>query len=164
MDLSPSAAAWFLVPLVPLCLHVIWSDLSSLKIRNGAVELIGMTYVLIGPILLPWEMYLWNYSHLLVMLGIGLLLNMAGAMGGGDAKFLAVAGPFVARPDLTVIAYILAGAMLCSYLVHRLVKVSPLRRLAPNWESWHSGKRFPMGFPFATALLAYLSLKALGRI
>ncbi len=164
MDLSASAAAWFLIPLTPLCLHVIWSDLSSLKIRNGAVEAIGMTYILLGPFLLPWEMYLWQFSHLLIMLGIGIVFNMAGAMGGGDVKFLAVAGPFVARPDLSSVMYLLAGAMLFSFLVHRLVKHSRLRDIAPDWESWHSGKRFPMGFPFATTLWVYLLLNALDRL
>lgn len=164
MELSASAAGWFLIPLLPLCLHVVWSDLSALKIRNGAVEAIAMTYVLVGPLVLPLEMYLWNYSHLLVMLGVGLVLNMAGAMGAGDAKFLAAAGPFVARPDIPAVAYILAGALLASFAVHRLVRSSPLRRLAPGWASWHSGKRFPMGFPLATALILYLALTALGRL
>ncbi len=164
MDLSASAAGWFLIPLVPLCLHVVWSDLSQLKIRNGTVEAIAMVYILMGPFVLPLEMYLWNYAHLLVMLAIGLVFNAAGAMGGGDVKFLAAAAPFVARPDLPAVAYLLAGAMLLSYILHRIAKHSPIRRLVPDWESWHSGRRFPMGFPFATALILYLSLVALGRL
>lgn len=164
MDLSPGAAAWFLLPLTPLCLHVVWSDLSALKIRNGAVEAIAMSYILLGPLLLPWEMYLWNFSHLLVMLGIGLVLNLAGVMGGGDAKFLAAAAPFVARPDIAAMAYILAATMIGAILVHRAAMASPLRRLVPDWESWHSGRRFPMGFPFATALMIYLALVAAGRL
>ncbi len=164
MDLSPSAAAWFLLPLTPICLHVVWSDLSSLKIRNGAVEAIGMTYVLLGPLVLPWDMYLWNYSHLLVVLAIGFVLNMAGAMGGGDVKFLAVAAPFVARPDFAAMAYILAACVLGAYALHRVARASPLRTRVPDWLSWSSGKRFPMGFPFATALLIYLAMVALGRL
>lgn len=164
MELSASAAGWFLIPVVPICLHVVWSDLSALKIRNGAVEALGMTYVLMGPFVLPLDMYLWNYSHLLVMLVVGFLLNMGGAMGAGDAKFLAAAAPFVARPDFAAIAYILVAALLGGYVVHRLLKMSPLRNATPNWVSWSSGKRFPMGFPLGTALVVYLALVALGRL
>lgn len=164
MDLSASAATWFLIPLVPLCLHVVWSDLSKLKIRNGAVEAIAMVYVLMGPFVLPWDMYLWNYSHLLIALAFGFLLNIAGAMGGGDAKFIAAAAPFVARPDLPSVAYIFAGAMLFAFVVHRTVKATPLRNAVPDWASWHSGKRFPMGFPLGVTLIAYLALVALGRL
>lgn len=164
MDLSASAAAWFLIPLLPLCGHVIWSDLSQLKIRNITVELMALSYVVIGPFVLPWDMYLWNFSHLLVALGVGMVLNMVGAMGGGDAKFIAAAAPFVARSDFASVMYIFCGAMLFAYIVHRVAKVSPLRRMVPHWESWHSGSRFPMGFPLGVTLIAYLALVALGRL
>jgi prepilin peptidase CpaA len=38
---------------------------------------------------------------------------------------------------------------------------SPLRRLAPDWQSWHTGKKFPMGLALGGTLAIYLSLGAL---
>ena len=38
---------------------------------------------------------------------------------------------------------------------------SPLRRLAPDWQSWNTGKKFPMGFALGGTLAIYLGLGAL---
>jgi prepilin peptidase CpaA len=62
----------------------------------------------------------------------------------------------VAYSDLALMCYILSGAFLIGYLAHRLVKHTPLHRLVPDWESWQSGKRFPMGFSLGGALITYL--------
>jgi len=56
-------------------------------------------------------------------------------------------------PNVAVVALIIAG-----YVTHRIAKNSPIRKLVPNWESWTSGNRFPMGFPLAMTLVFYLIL------
>ena len=48
-----------------------------------------------------------------------------------------------------------------SVLAHRGAKISPLRNLAPHWESWERGKKFPMGLPLGMTLATYLVLGAI---
>jgi prepilin peptidase CpaA len=43
-------------------------------------------------------------------------------------------------------------------VTHRLAKNSPLREMAPEWESWHREGKFPMGFALGGTLIAYLGL------
>jgi prepilin peptidase CpaA len=82
-------------------------------------------------------------------------------MGAGDAKFIAAAAPFVALGDASTLAFIFAATLLGAFLTHRAIKHSPLRRLAPDWQSWHAGKKFPMGFALGGTLAIYLGLGAL---
>ena len=48
------------------------------------------------------------------------------------------------------------GAVGAAFVAHRLAKLSPLRRLAPEWKSWDSGARFPMGLALGGSLAIYL--------
>ena len=73
----------------------------------------------------------------------------------------AAAAPFVAFADLRLILAILAASLLGAFVAHRIAKHSPLRRLAPEWKSWSSGKRFPMGLALGATLAIYLILGAL---
>lgn len=160
MALSASAAAWFLLAAVPIGLFVSYSDLSRMKIPNAAVYALVLSYAVLGLIALPIETYLWNWSHLVVALVAGMALNAAGAMGAGDAKFIAAAAPFVMVGDLHLLLFLFAACLVAGYVTHRLAKHSSLRALVPHWDSWSAGKRFPMGFPLAMTLIFYLGLAA----
>ncbi|WP_420859809.1 prepilin peptidase [Marivivens marinus] len=149
-------AAWFLPAVIPIGLFVAYSDLSRMKIPNVAVYALVIGFAVLGLAALPLEVWLWRWTHFAVVLIVGMVLNAVGAFGAGDAKFLAAAAPFVALSDLSLIFYLLAGSFIAGWLAHRIAKHSPLRRIAPNWQSWESGKRFPMGFPLAMALILYL--------
>ena len=162
MEYSASAAAWFLIPVAPICLYVAWSDLSNMTIPNRAVYALALTYILLGPFLLPIETYLWHFTHLAVVLVAGMVLNAAGAMGAGDAKFMAAAAPFVAPDDLRWLLFLFAAILLAGVAAHRIARATPIRALVPDWKSWETGKRFPMGFPLAGTLIAYLAAKAAG--
>lgn len=161
MDMPALAAGWLLVPVVPICFWVAWSDLSRMKIPNKAVFALILAFALIGPFVLPFGDWAWRWSHLAVMLVAGIGFNAAGIMGAGDAKFIAGAAPYVALGDLGPVMFLLAMTFFAGYLSHRLVMKSPLRTLAPDWASWSAGNRFPMGFPLAVALLLYLGLAVL---
>lgn len=160
-DTPATAALWFLPFVAPICLWVAWSDLSSMKILNKAVVALVCVYLVVGIAVLPLPDYLWRLSHLAVLLVVGIGANAAGLMGAGDAKFIAAAAPFVALGDASVVMLILAGVLIAAYVTHRLARISPLRRLAPDWASWHSGKRFPMGLALGPALAIYLALAAI---
>lgn len=162
MVTTASAAAWFLPAVLPICLFVAWSDLRAMIIPNKAVMALIIAFAIFGFVALPLTEYIWRWSHLAVMLVIGMVLNAARVMGAGDAKFIAAAAPFVALGDLTTMAMLLAVCLVVGLALHRLAMHSPLPRLVPDWKSWTSGRRFPMGFPLATSLTLYLLLALRG--
>ena len=161
MSVSASAAAWFLPFVLPICFYVCYTDMATMRIRNHAVVALFAVFALIGPLVLPTDIYLWRYAHLAVVLAAGLALNAAGALGAGDAKFAAAAAPFIHLADLRLMLPLFAGVLLAAVTAHRLVRASPLRRLAPDWDSWQTGARFPMGLALGGALALYLGLGAI---
>lgn len=158
MALTSYAAAWFLVAALPISIYVAWSDLRSMKIPNVAVYALVGAFAVLGLIALPsFELYLWQWAHLPVMLIIGMVLNAAGAMGAGDAKFIAAAAPMIGLGDMNLLIPALAASVLVGFTLHRIGKHTRLRNLAPGWDSWdQDNKRFPMGFPLGMTLVAYL--------
>ncbi|MEM7471938.1 MAG: prepilin peptidase [Pseudomonadota bacterium] len=162
MLLSASQALWFLPFVLPICVWVAWSDLATMKIPNKAVLALIAVFVVIGMIAFPFSVWLWQLPHFFVVLAIGFLLTILGVMGAGDAKFAAAAAPFVLLPDATNIIAILGISALFGFVSHRLARATPIRKLVPHWESWERKKDFPMGYPLALTLVAYLALAASG--
>lgn len=163
MGLTASAAELFLFAAVPIGFFVAFSDLARMKIPNVAVYALVGCYAVLGLFVLPFETYLWHWTHLVVILVLGFFLNLSGVMGAGDAKFCAAAAPMCATADVRLIMSIFAAALLAGFVSHRLAKYTPIRRAVPHWESWDAGKRFPMGYPLAMTLVAYLGLVAYMR-
>ena len=162
MALSSYAAAWFLPFVLPVCLYVAWTDLAYMKITNKAVVVLAGIFVVIGPfVMADLATYGWQLAQLAIVLVIGFVLNAAGAFGAGDAKFAAAAAPYVALSDSGFIVMLLAVMLLAAFVAHRIARASPLRRLAPGWESWDKGKKFPMGLALGPTLALYLCLAAL---
>lgn len=158
MFLSSTAALWFFPFVLPICLWVAWNDMASMKIPNKAVIALVVVYLVVGLIALPLDLYAWRLVHLVVVLLAGIAINAVGLLGAGDAKFAAAAAPFIAIGDLQLLALILAANLLAGYTAHRIAKHTPLRKLAPDWESWNRGKKFPMGLCLGGTLAIYLGL------
>ncbi|MDU8926084.1 prepilin peptidase [Alisedimentitalea sp. MJ-SS2] len=161
MTITALSAMVFLPFVLPICLWVAWSDMATMRIPNKAVMALFFVYAIIGIFVLPLDEYLWRYLHLVIILFLGIILNAAGAIGAGDAKFAAAAAPLVALGDLRLLMVLFAANLLAAVITHRLAKKSPLRRMAPNWESWNRGWDFPMGLSLGTTLAIYLILGAL---
>lgn len=161
MEIAASAALWFLPFAVPVCLYVAWSDLATMKIPNKANLALAGIFLVVGLWALPLADYPWRLAQLAGVLVLGILLNAGGLLGAGDAKFLAAAAPFVAPGDALAVAALFAAVLLAAFLVHRLARATPLRRLAPDWESWQRTRDFPMGVALGPTLIAYLALGAL---
>lgn len=162
MAFSSFAALWFLPFVVPICLYVAYTDLARMKITNKAVMALVGVFVVLGPFVMPsMEIYLWQLAHLGIVLIVGILLNALGTMGAGDAKFLAASAPYVAVGDLSLLMVVFTVMLLASFVTHRFARATGLRSLAPDWESWHQGKRFPMGLALGPTLALYLCLAAL---
>ncbi|XDA97463.1 prepilin peptidase [Sulfitobacter sp. LCG007] len=159
MALTAQSALWFLPFVLPICLYVCFTDLAWMRITNRSVMALALVFVLLGPVAMPgWEEYLWRLVQLLVVLVLGAVLNASGALGAGDAKFAAAAAAYVAPGDLRLLLALFAAALLAAFVTHRIAKHSPLRALAPHWESWEQGKKFPMGLALGATLAAYLAL------
>lgn len=157
MPLTPFAATLFLVAAVPISIFVAWSDLRAMKIPNVAVYALVGAYAVLGLIAFPLDQYLWHWLHLPIILVIGMVLNAVGAMGAGDAKFLAGAAPMVAPADVALVIICLTACVLIGVVTHKIAKHTPLRNLAPDWASWdQKNNRFPMGYPLGMTLIAYL--------
>ena len=160
MAISATAALWFLPFVLPICLYVAFTDMKQMRITNQAVLVLTAIFVVLGLFLLPFETYLWHLLSLVIVLVIGIVLNAAGVMGAGDAKFAAAAAPFIAMGDLRLLMMLFMATLLAAAATHRGVKYTPLRRLAPDWQSWQETKKFPMGLALGTTLGLYLILGA----
>ena len=158
LALSFSEAAWFLPLAAPICFYVAWTDCRGMRIPNHAVLTLLAVFVIIGPFVLPLSDYSWRLVHVVVILLVGMILNAAGAVGAGDAKFAAAAAPFIALPDMPFVLVLLAATVLAAFVTHRMAKHTKLRQLAPDWASWSSGADFPMGLALGGTLAIYLAL------
>lgn len=156
------AALWFLPLVLPLCYAAALTDLRGMRIPNWINDSLGLIYILLGLLVMPtWADYGWHLLHLPVGIGFGFLFYSSGMIGAGDAKFAGAAAPFVAFADLPALVMIFTANLLAGFATHRLVKYTPLRRLAPNWKSWSVGSKFPMGLCLGATLAIYLILVAL---
>ena len=158
----PASAAWWFLPFVtPICIWVAWNDMAFMKIPNKAVAALALVFLVIGPLALPLNIWAWQWVHLLVVLAVGFVLNIGGALGAGDAKFAAAAAPFVYLADAIALLYLFAAILLAAFVTHRLVRAIPaIRGRVPHWASWTNAK-FPMGLALGPALFFYLLLAAL---
>lgn len=160
MSISASEAFWFLPFVLPICFYVAFTDLREMRITNQSVLLLAIVFVVVGLFVLPLPVYGMRLLQLGAVLVIGIVLNAAGAVGAGDAKFAAAAAPFIALGDLRILIALFAANLLAAFVTHRLVKHSPLRRIAADWKSWDVGWKFPMGLSLGGTLALYLILGA----
>ena len=155
------AALALLPPALVIGLWVAWSDVSSMTIPNRAVLALVGCFLLIGPLVMPLSEVGLRLAALAVVLLVGFVLSALGALGAGDAKYLAAMAPFVARPDAGLFCMMLAFAMLAAFVTHRLLRaLPPVRRATPGWTSWTATK-FPLGLALGPALAFYLAIAAL---
>jgi len=161
MAITAYAAMWFFPFVLPLCFYVAFTDMAQMRITNQAVIALVIVFLVVGLIALPLDVYLWQLVSLVIVLIVGIVLNAAGVMGAGDSKFTAAATPFIALGDLRLLMALFAACLLAAAATHRGAKYTPLRRLAPHWDSWDRGKKFPMGLALGATLAIYLGLGTL---
>ena len=161
LQTTATTALWYLPFVFPIVIWVSWSDMARMKIPNKAVLALLAVFVVIGLVALPsLSDYLWRYAHFAVVLAIGFVLNMVRLVGAGDAKFAAAMAPFIAQPDWMFFMFLLGGTIIAAFILHRLIKASPIRQRVPHWESWNK-REFPMGLALAPSLLFYLIIAVL---
>lgn len=160
LETTAQQAQWFLIPVLPICLWVAYTDLSKMRIPNKAVLALCAVFVVGGALLMPLGEYAWRFAHLAVVLGIGFVLSSFLGVGAGDSKFAAAMAPFVALGDVAEVLTIFCVLVFVTFALHRLSRSTAfIRRLAPSWESW-TAKKFPMGITLTSTLAVYLGLAA----
>jgi prepilin peptidase CpaA len=161
MHITAASALWFLPFVLPICFFVIFNDLREMRITNKTVLLLAGVFVVVGLIALPFDQYLWRLAQLFIVLVVAMVFNAAGAMGGGDAKFLAAAAPYVVPADLMVLGQVFLACLLAAVATQRIAKHTSLRKLAPDWSNWDQARKFPMGMALGGSLAMYLGLGAI---
>ncbi|MGH1424938.1 MAG: prepilin peptidase [Pseudooceanicola sp.] len=158
MEITSLSAMVLACVAIPLSMFTCWSDLRGMRIPNGTVIMLAVGFVILGVFVMPFDQYLWRLAQLMIVLVVGIFANGAGLMGAGDAKFAAAAAPYIALGDVRFLIALFAANLLAAFVTHRVVKHTPLRRLAPEWESWSRGRDFPMGLALGGTLSIYLLL------
>jgi prepilin peptidase CpaA len=158
VEIAASTALWFAPFAVPIGIWVAWNDMAFMKIPNKAVVALFAVFVVVGLLALPLDSYVWRYAQLAGVLALGFVLNIARAVGAGDAKFAAAMAPFVDPGDVRVVLVLFAAVLLAAFVTHRAARSVPAVRTAfPAWESW-SRKDFPMGLALGGTLIFYVLL------
>ena len=165
MGTPPTVALWLLLGALPICTWAAYVDLARMKIPNRAVLALAAVFFVVGLALLPlddWSLadWGWRWTHLVVVLLIGMALNAVYLIGAGDAKFAAAAASFIAVSDLGSLLWLYLLSLIGCWILHSIAKRSFGPRLASGWVSWTTGKRFPMGVALGVTLVAYLALAA----
>ncbi len=162
--LNPTTSALaFLCLVTPICGWVIFTDLKYMKIRNNAVLVLLMIFFLVGPAVLPIEVWIWRWVNLLVVLIIGLFLHFQAGFGAGDVKLAAAAAPFFdpSAEGIELVCLLLPALTIAALLTHRIARAIPtLRNCAPDWISWNCAE-FPFGVPLAATLWFSLAFRTL---
>lgn len=159
--ISPNAALALLPFATAIAIWVSWSDMKFMKIPNKAGLamlavwlVVGLALVLFS--LLPLKLWLWGWALGACVLVAGFILNAAGAVGAGDAKFAAAMAPVFIHADVRFVLGLFAACLLGAFAAHRLVRLIPSFRTATaDWLSW-THKDFPMGLALSGTLIFYL--------
>jgi prepilin peptidase CpaA len=153
----PSAwtAMWLLPAAALIGMWVAWSDMKFMKIPNKAVLAMAGAYLVLGPVALPLDHYLWGWVLGGIVLVIGFLASTAGLIGAGDAKFAAAMAPFFVGGDARFIFALFAACLLGAFAAHRgLGMVPQFRSATADWKSWQV-RDFPMGLALAGTVNFY---------
>ncbi|KJZ18268.1 A24 family peptidase [Loktanella sp. S4079] len=171
MGLSAYAAYWFLPVAIPISLYVAWNDMRIMKIPNSVNALLLCSYAILGLFALPFDQYLWQWLHAPVVLVVGVLIwGLKLGIGAGDVKFMTAASPMISADDWYFFLVLYISCLLASVFTVFLAKLSPLRKLSPDWKSLEAGEdprwyktRLPKGLALGGALSFYLLLVAIYR-
>ena len=160
---TPDQAMMLLIPSIPICLYVIYTDLSEMRIPNTMVIALIAVFAVFGFLALPLDEYLWRYSHFAVVLAIGFVLSTFVGVGAGDAKFAAAMAPFVAFGDWYIALLLYAVFSIDGLVLHKIARrIGPIQRAAAGWTSFDPEMgHYPLGISLAAMHLTYLAMAAL---
>jgi prepilin peptidase CpaA len=152
------SALWFLIPVLAISIWVAWSDMKFMKIPNTAVLALAAVFIVIGPIAMTFNTYLWGLALGAITLVAGFVASSLRTVGAGDAKFAAAMAPFFAESSPVIVFSLFAGCLLAAFFAHRLMRlVPPFRAATADWASW-THRKFPMGLALSGTISFYFLL------
>jgi prepilin peptidase CpaA len=160
LDDLPSlwSTLWFILPVLAIGIWVAWSDMKFMKIPNSAVLALAAVFIVIGPIALPLNAYLWGLALGLITLVAGFIASALRVVGAGDSKFAAAMAPFFAESSPALVFVLFSVCLLAAFFAHRLMRmVPPFRAATVDWASW-THRKFPMGLALSGTLSFYFLL------
>lgn len=148
----------FFVACLPICLYVMYTDLSEMRIPNTMVLAMLALFIVVGPFLLPIDEYLWRFSHFAIVLVVGYLLHVIAGIGAGDVKFAAAMAPFFAASDWATALLLYAIFSVAGLILHKIARrITPIKKAAAGWMSFDEEQgHFPLGISLAAMHLFYL--------
>ena len=164
--MTTMAATIYFVATLPLLFYIVFSDLRYMRIYNWSNIALFLIFLILSPFFFEWIEIGWRLVAAAVMFAVGFVLNISRLLGGGDAKFLPAAAPYVALSDATFVMVLLAALSIIIVILHRaMLLIPPFKRQVADWVSWNDPRMngrpaTPYGVALAATLSAYLFLKA----
>ena len=148
--------AWALMLFAPLVFaYAGCSDLFNMRISNR----VALIFLAAFPIFafglnMGWDDILWRLGIGVVTLAVCFFFWSKGWIGGGDAKFAAVAAIWMG-PELSIMFFALTsiyGALLSTFFLFFRAKMLPVFIMKMDW-AWrlHTVKRIPYGLALSAA-------------
>jgi len=148
-----------LLPAIPICIWVAWSDMKFMRIPNVACYALFISFLIIGPLIYDMQEYGIRIAQGIVMLIAGFFITGIGLVGGGDSKFAAAMMPYIALKMIFPFLFIIAIMSFFFIGLHKLIGITPgIKNYIKDWDSWNSKGMFPFGVTLAGSLIAYLLL------
>lgn len=160
--LEASAALWILIVTTPLAFLAAFNDLARMKLPNAIVLAVVALYVILGPFLFDFDIYLWGFVHGVVMYAVGIFAYAFMGVGAGDGKYAAAMALFIPAADARFVVPLFCAYVLGAFVTHRLFRAMPVvRNATETWVSW-GHKKFPVGLALAGTFSTYFACAAFG--
>lgn len=162
MDASVALPLALAVVLLALLGYVAVTDVVRLTIANRTV-MVTLALTAAWVVAMPGPPETAPFAMALALFGVGLGLWLAGAMGGGDAKFLPVLGLAGGTAYIHVVLWALFGATLLLLLAFAALRLLAARgvRLPDVARPYVMDRHLPFGVPLAIATAAAVVAKTL---
>ena len=155
--MSQFAAFTFLIATLPCLFLICYRDLREMRIPNSHNLYLFLVFLVLGPFVLPFEVYLWQLVYAVIGFVIAVFVMASGIVGGGDAKMMAAITPYI-LPQIWV-SFILSLTIfgISAIVAHALMRLIPqIRTEVQSWKSWESFRKVPYGVPIAMTFVYYL--------
>lgn len=161
--MMPATTALIFLPFaLVIGFWVTWKDLATMKIPNASVLALAAVWLVLGPLLMPWQDWLWGWGFAAITFALGLVCYLVMGVGAGDVKFATVIAPFFVGANLLFSLKLIAACMIGGLVCHQIAQRLPLiRKATPNWKSWEVGRVMPFGLCLSGILILHLAVAAM---
>ncbi|MEM7241037.1 MAG: prepilin peptidase [Pseudomonadota bacterium] len=170
--MTGTAATVYFFLTLPILFYIVFTDLRYMRIFNWTNIALFVLFFIPAFFFFDIQTIAWQLGIAAIVLVIGYLLNLIGLIGGGDAKFLPAATPYIMLSEFNETMQLLFIFVITSFSVligHRALLLIPgFRNMVAEWVSWNKPKfggrsAVPYGLILAGTLSGYLFIQAFLR-